>query len=39
MGCDRIYVLDKGKVVGVGRHEELLESCPIYRQTYEAQVR
>ena len=37
--CDRIYVLDKGAVVGVGKHEELLENCPIYKQTFEAQVR
>lgn len=36
--CDRIYVLDQGKVVGVGKHEELLASCPIYREIYEAQV-
>ena len=37
--CDRIYVLDEGKVVGLGRHEELLSSCPVYRQIYEAQVK
>ena len=36
--CDRIYVLDQGKVVGVGKHESLLKSCPIYREIYEAQV-
>ena len=37
-GCDRIYVLDQGKVVGVGTHEELLSSCVVYREIYEAQV-
>lgn len=37
--CDRIYVLDKGKVVGEGKHEELLSSCDIYREVYEAQVK
>ena len=37
--CDRIYVLDKGKVVGVGKHEELLSSCQVYREIYQAQVR
>ena len=36
--CDRIYVLDKGAVVGVGKHEELLENCPIYAETYAAQI-
>ena len=36
--CDRIYVLDAGSIVGVGKHEELLSSCPVYREIYEAQV-
>lgn len=37
-GCDRIYVLDQGKVVGVGNHDELVASCQVYREIYEAQV-
>ena len=37
-GCDVIYVLDKGRLVGAGKHEALLEECPIYREIYEAQV-
>ena len=36
--CDRIYVLDKGHIVGVGKHEELLTSCPVYSEIYHAQV-
>lgn len=36
--CDRIYVLDKGSIVGVGKHETLLKDCPIYREIYETQV-
>ncbi len=31
MDADHIVVLSEGKMVGYGRHEELLESCPIYR--------
>lgn len=30
--ADLILVLDKGRVVGKGRHRELLLSCPIYRE-------
>ena len=37
--CDRIYVFDKGAVVGQGKHEELLSSCPVYQEIYEAQVK
>ncbi len=36
--CDRIYVLDHGKVVAIGKHEELLKECAIYREIYETQV-
>ena len=35
--CDRIIVLDKGMINGVGTHEELLETNEIYRQVYESQ--
>jgi ATP-binding cassette subfamily B protein len=31
--CDRIIVLDDGKVVGDGTHAKLMESCELYRQT------
>ena len=29
--CDRIFVLDKGRVAGQGTHDELMESCELYR--------
>ncbi len=35
--ADQIIVLDDGKVVAVGRHNELLESCDIYREVYASQ--
>ena len=31
MGADRIIVLDDGKIVGMGSHEELLDNCEVYR--------
>lgn len=35
--ADKIVVMDDGKVVSYGKHEELLETCPIYRQLYDSQ--
>ena len=35
--ADRIVVLDDGEVVGLGTHEELLNSCAIYREIHESQ--
>ena len=35
--ADHILVLDDGKAAGWGTHEELLESCQIYREIYESQ--
>ncbi len=37
--CDTIYVLDDGKIVGEGTHEELLESNEIYQEVYNSQMR
>ena len=30
--ADKILVLDDGKIVGEGRHEELIKSCPVYKE-------
>ncbi len=39
LGCDRILVLEDGKLVGNGTPEELLNSCAVYREIYESQFR
>ena len=35
--ADKILVLDDGKLVGCGRHEELLKSCDVYQEIYYSQ--
>ncbi|MSS62726.1 ABC transporter ATP-binding protein [Lachnospiraceae bacterium WCA-693-APC-MOT-I] len=35
--ADKIIVLDKGKIVGVGTHQELLKNCPVYEVLYESE--
>jgi ATP-binding cassette, subfamily B, bacterial MsbA len=39
MKADKIVVLEHGKMAGVGRHDDLLFSCPLYRRLYETQFR
>ena len=34
----RVAVMDNGRIIATGRHEELLQSCPIYRQAYYARI-
>jgi ATP-binding cassette subfamily B protein len=38
MDADRIVVLDSGMVVGIGRHSELLDTCPVYREIVNSQL-
>jgi len=37
--ADMIVVLDNGRVVDTGKHEELLERCDIYREVYQSQTK
>ena len=39
MRADRIAVLDRGRIVGLGSHGELMASCPVYREIYDSQLR
>jgi ABC-type multidrug transport system fused ATPase/permease subunit len=36
---DKIIVLDDGEIAGIGRHDELLESCKVYREIYDSQFK
>lgn len=38
MRCDRIFVFDDGRLVGAGRHEELLTACSVYREIVDSQL-
>ena len=38
MSSDCIFVMDGGRLVDAGRHEELLERCRIYREIYISQT-
>ena len=37
--ADVIYVLDEGEIVDFGNHEKLLETCEIYKEVYESQLK
>ncbi len=30
--ADKIYVLDEGKIVGEGKHKDLMKNCPVYKE-------
>ncbi len=37
--ADKIIVLDDGAVVGIGKHDELLASCSVYKEIYDSQFK
>lgn len=38
MGADRILVLDRGEIVGMGTHQELLRDCAVYGEIFRSQI-
>jgi ABC-type multidrug transport system fused ATPase/permease subunit len=39
LSCDKIIVLDNGTVAGIGNHQQLLESCELYKEIYDSQFK
>ena len=39
MNADKIIVLDNGEQVGIGTHDELLETCGVYKEIYDSQFK
>ena len=39
LNSDKIYVIDKGNVIGEGKHDELLNTSNVYKNFYEKQVK
>ena len=37
--ADQIIVLDDGRLVGLGRHDALRQTCPVYEEIYESQFK
>ena len=35
----QIIVLDDGAVAGIGTHEQLMATCPVYQEIYESQTK
>ena len=38
LDADRILVVDDGQIMGRGTHQELLKTCPLYREIAEIQL-
>ena len=37
--ADKIVVLDDGCLTGLGTHDELMRSCPVYQEIYASQFK
>ena len=38
MHADQIIVLDEGRIVGIGTHQQLVSACPAYREIVTSQL-
>ncbi|MBO7359250.1 MAG: ABC transporter ATP-binding protein, partial [Clostridia bacterium] len=38
MGMTKVMVMDGGRIIGLGTHEELLKTCPAYKEIYDVQM-
>ena len=38
MHCDQILVMEDGEMLGLGTHEELMQSCPLYQEIAALQI-
>lgn len=38
MGSDRIIVLDNGEITGIGKHDELMKTCDVYKDIFRSQI-
>ena len=39
MNADKIFVMEDGRIVGAGKHDQLYENCPLYREICDSQTR
>ena len=39
LNSDKIYVIDKGQIIGEGKHDELLKTSNVYKNFYDKQIR
>ncbi len=37
--CDHILVLEDGRTIGYGKHDDLLENCSVYQEIYQSQMK
>ena len=36
--CDKIFVVDEGKIIAEGTHKELIKNCKFYKKLYDAEI-